>query len=127
MTVEARIVSSAPASARAERAVNKAISPVAYLGDLFQQIENGSVKLEDVDTTQLPEALRSMSPAERTQEIERRLAQRRELRHQITLLSKQRYAYIDAERKRTGNGEGFDVVVSRALKEQMARNGPSSR
>jgi len=94
---------------------------------LFQQIENGSVKLEDVDTTQLPEALRSMSPAERTQEIERRLAQRRELRHQITLLSKQRYAYIEAERKRTGNGEGFDVVVSRALKEQMSRNGPSSR
>jgi hypothetical protein len=118
--VEARVALSAPPVARAERAVNKAVNSVAYLGDLFQQIENGSVKLEDIDPAQLPEALRSMSASERQQEIERRLAQRRELRHQIDVVSKQRYAYIEAEQKKRGNGEGFDVVVARALKEQMA-------
>ena len=119
--VEARIVASAPASAKAERAINKAISPVAYLGDLFQQLENGSVKLEDIDPAQLPEALRSMSPSERQHEIEKRLAERRELRHQIMVLSRQRDAFIDAERKKREGGEGFDVVVLKALKEQMAR------
>ena len=119
-TIETRIASTAPPTARAERAVNKAISPVAYLGDLFQQIENGSVKLEEIDPAQLPEALQSMSPAERQQEIEKRLAQRRELRHQINVLSQQRYAYIEAEQKKSGSGEGFDVVVLKALKEQMA-------
>jgi len=118
--VETRIALSAPSIAKAERAVNKAISPVAYLGDLFQQIENGSVKLDEIDPAQLPEALRSMSPSERQQEIETRLAQRRELRHQINVLSKQRYAYIEAEQKKSGSGEGFDVVVLKALKEQMS-------
>jgi hypothetical protein len=115
------VATSAPAEAKAERAVNKAISPVAYFGDLFQQLENGSVKLEDLDPAQLPEALRSMSPSERQQEIDRRLAQRRELRHQITLLSKQRYDYIEAERKKNAGSDGFDVVVLKALKEQMSR------
>jgi len=119
--VEERIVVDAPNSAKAERAVNKAISPVAYLGDLFQQLENGSVKLEEIDAAQLPEALRAMSPSERKQEIEKRLAQRRELRDRIGVLSKQRYAYIEAEQKKNGGGEGFDVVVSRALHDQMTR------
>lgn len=121
VTAEERVATSAPAEAKAERAVNKAISPVAYFGDLFQQLENGSVKLEDLDPAQLPEALRSMSPSERQQEIDRRLAQRRELRHQITLLSKQRYDYIEAERKKNAGSDGFDVVVLKALKEQMSR------
>ena len=120
MQFETRMASTAPPEAQAERAYNKAISPVAYFGDLFQQIENGSVKLEDLDPAQMPEALRVMSPSERQQEIEKRLAERRELRHQITLLSKQRFAYIDTERKRRGDGEGFDVVVLKALQEQMS-------
>jgi hypothetical protein len=37
------------------------------------------------------------------------------------LLSKQRYDYIEAERKKNAGGDGFDVVVLKALKEQMSR------
>jgi hypothetical protein len=119
--VEARVAAFAPAPAKAERAVNKAISSEAYVGDLLQQIENGSVKLEDIDAAELPDSLRSLSVSERQQEIEKRLAARGELRHQITLLSKQRYAYLEAEQKKRNAAEGFDVVVAKALKEQMAR------
>jgi uncharacterized protein YegL len=119
--VEARVATSAPARAKAERAFNKAVSSEAYVGDLLQQIENGSVKLEAIDPAQLTEDMRALSPSERQQEIEKRLAQRREIRHQILTLSKQRDAYIDAERKKSGEGDGFDVVVSKALKEQMSR------
>jgi Mg-chelatase subunit ChlD len=119
-TAEARIASSAPSAAKAERAINKAISSDAYVGDLLQQIENGSVTLETIDPAQLTEDLRSLSPSERQQEIEKRLAVRRELRQQILVLSKERDKFIEAERKKRG-GDGFDVVVSKALKEQMAR------
>ena len=118
-SVEKRVAASAPAAAKAERAVNKAISSEAYVGDLLQQIENGSVKLETVDAAQLPANLRSLPASEWQQEIEKRLEIRRELRHQILLLSQQRDAFIQARRKKTG-GDGFDEVVLKVLKAQMS-------
>ena len=118
--IEARVATSAPSAAKAERAINKAISSDAYVGDLLQQLENGSVTLETIDQAQLPADLRGMSPYDQRQEIERRLAFRSDLRHQILVLSKQRAAFIEAERKKSSN-DGFDVVVAKALEEQMAR------
>jgi von Willebrand factor type A domain len=117
---EARVAASAPVVAKAERAVNKAISANAYIGDLLQQIENGSVSLEAIDTAQLPADLRGLASYDRRLDIERRLATRRDLRHQILLLSKQRDAFIEAERKKSSD-DGFDVIVTKALHEQMAR------
>lgn len=119
--IEARIASTAPSSAKAERAVNKAISSEAYVGDLLQSLENGSVKLEDVNPVELPADLQSLSPAARQQEIESRLAWRRDLRAQILELSKARDTFINAERKKRGGGAGFDVVVGKALKEQITK------
>ena len=108
--------------AKAERAYNKVVNSDAYIGDLLQQIENGSLAVQDVDVEQLPENLRSMSPAERQQEIEKRLRVRSELRHQIVLLTQQRDDYVQAQRKLSGSN-GFDAVVTKALREQMARQG----
>lgn len=119
-TVESRVVHALP-SAKAERALNKAISKEAYVGDLLQSIENGSQKMESVRVADLPEELQALSPAERQEEIEKRLALRREIRAQIMSLSKQRDAFVAEERKKSSRKDGFDAVVSRTLKEQMAR------
>jgi hypothetical protein len=108
--------------AKAERAVNKAISSKAYVGDLLQNIENGSVKLESVNPVDLPADLQALSLAEREAEIERRLAARREIRGQIMSLSKQRQAYLEDEQKRVkAKKDGFDEVVAKTLKEQLGR------
>jgi len=120
-SVEEHVGMHALPSAKAERALNKAISKEAYIGDLLQKIENGTVKLESVNVADLPEELQKLSPAERQQEIEKRLATRREIRGQILSLSKQRDAFVDAERKKSSKKDGFDAVVSSALKEQMMR------
>lgn len=120
--IEARVEADAPAVAKAERAFNKAISSKAYVGDLLQNIENGSVKLEAVDPAQLPDDLQALSADERKQEIEKRLAVRRDIRSQIMSLSQQRLAYVQDEQKRSkAKKDGFDEVVSRTLREQMAR------
>ena len=119
-TMEERVAISAPVVAKAERAINKAISADAYIGDLLQQIENGSVSLDSVDTAQLPKDLRGLAPYDQRVEIERRLANRRDLRHQIMVLSKQRDAFLEAELKKRGD-DGFDAVVAKALQEQMSR------
>lgn len=119
---ETRVLRDAPAPAKAERAVNKVLSDKAYVGDLLQDIENGSLKIETINPADLPASFQSMSPDERRQEIEKRLAERRQLRSQIISLSKQRADYIAAqEKKNGGKGSGFDVVVTKAVQQQMMK------
>jgi len=124
-STEAKVYTSVAPEAQAERALNKAVNRQAYVGDLLQNIENGSVKLESVKDEDLPADLRQLSPEARKQEVERRLTARREMRAQIVSLSKQRDEHIAAERKKQNGGKasGFDAAVSAALKAQLARKG----
>ena len=121
---EEKVAGAAPSVAQADRAVNKALNRDAYVGDLLQSVENGSVKLDDVKAEDLPEDLQKLSAADRQKEVERRLAERQKLRDEIVSLSKQRDEYIAAERKKQAGGQnGFDAAVASALKDQMSRKG----
>lgn len=112
----------APSEAKAERALNKVANKEAYIGDLLQSIENGWVKLDAINPAELPEELQALDPAQRALEVERRLAQRSAIRGRILELSKQREASVNTERKKHGSeGEGFDTVVAKTVKTQMAR------
>jgi Mg-chelatase subunit ChlD len=115
---------SAPTAA-ADRTLNKALNSKAYIGDLLQDIENGSTKLESVKTEDLPSELQKLSAEDRAKEIEKRLAERKEIREQILLLSKQRAEYVAAEQQKRNGGvqNGFDVAVSAALRQQLAKKG----
>ena len=120
--VETRVATDAPSVAKAERAVNKVVSKEAYLGDLLQSLENGTVTLDTINQADLPAELRRLPSADLKLELERRLAQRREIRSQIFSLSKQRQAYVETEiKKKDGEVEGFDTVVAKTVKAQMAR------
>jgi hypothetical protein len=121
---ERKVVASAPTAAGADRAVNKAINRDAYVGDLLQSIENGSVKLDDVKAEDLPDQLQKLAPAERQKEVARRLEERQKIRQEIVSLSRQRDEFLAAERRKSsGTRTGFDAAVSAALKEQMAKRG----
>ena len=124
-SVEATVATRAAPMAAAERSLNKALNSKAYIGDLLQDIENGSTKLEAVKSEDLPSELQKLSAEDRAKEIEKRLAERKEIRKQILSLSKQRSEYIAAEqRKRSGGKQnGFDVAVSAALRQQLAKKG----
>jgi len=124
-SIEFDVATRSVPTAAAERSVNKALNSKAYIGDLLQDIENGSTKLESVKTEDLPSELQKLSAEERAKEIEKRLAERREIRKQILSLSKQRTEYIAAEQKKRNGGaqNGFDVAVSAALREQLAKKG----
>ena len=120
---EKAVASNAPAEAQVQRSLNKAINTKAYIGDLLQDIENGSTKLEAVKEEDLPSDLKGLSPTDRVKEIDRRLAERHEIRQQILELSKQRADYIAGEQKKRNGGQqnSFDLAVSAALKEQLER------
>jgi hypothetical protein len=120
---EEKIALGAPMAARAERAKNKAINSMSYEGDLLQGLEDGTVKLEGLKAEELPEGLRSLSPTDRKHEIEKRQAQRKQIRDEITQLSKEREEYIKKERAKSGGRNSFDSVVAEALKAQLAAKG----
>lgn len=120
---ESKINANATTAAQADRAMNKAINSEAYSGDLLQSIENESVKLETVKDEDLPENLKKLSPAERKAEVEKRLAERKQIRAEILTLSKQRDAFIQEAKKKSGKSDGFDSAVADALREQMANKG----
>ena len=123
--VEAAIATRSAPMVSADRSVNKALNLKAYIGDLLQDIENGSTKLESVRSEDLPSELQKLSPEDRAKEVEKRLAERKEIRKQILSLSKQRTEYIAAEQKKRNGGlqNGFDVAVSSALRQQLAKKG----
>ena len=119
--VESRVIYALP-EAKAERALNKAVNKEAYIGDLMQALENGSIKLESINPVDLPEELQALDPAQRAAEVEKRLAERRDIRARILDLSKQREAFVDTERKKlSSKEEGFDTVVAKTLKAQITR------
>jgi Mg-chelatase subunit ChlD len=120
---ESTLANTASNSARADRAYNKALNKDAYNGDLIQDIENGRTKLADIKTSDLPSDLQKMSPDDRQKEVEKRLTERKQIRDQIVDLSKQRDAYIEAERKKSGKQNGFDAAVASALAEQLVAKG----
>jgi Mg-chelatase subunit ChlD len=122
---ESTVTASAPMEARVQRSLNKAINDKAYIGDLLQNIENGSAKLDSIKEEDLPSDLQKLSVDERQKEIEKRLAERREIRGQILALSKQRTEYVAAEQKKRNGGSqnSFDLAVSSALKKQLAKKG----
>lgn len=120
---EEKVLKSAPMAAQADRAMNKSINSMSYAGDFLQSLENGTLKLEDVKPEELPEELRQLSPAERKQEIEKRQAQRRQIRAEIMQLSKDRAEFIKKERAKSGGRNSFDSVVAEALKAQLAAKG----
>jgi len=121
--MESRLLSNAPRAAMADRATNKAINSSSYAGDFLQNLENGTLKLEDIKPGEMPEELSNLSPAERKQEIEKRQAQRRQIRAEIMQLSKDRAEFIKKEREKSGQRNSFDSVVAEALKAQLAAKG----
>lgn len=123
VATESKIYAGASNTAQADRAMNKVINKDAYAGDLLQSIENESVKLDAVKEDELPDDLKKLSSAERQKEIEKRLAERKKIRDEIIVLSKQRDAFIQEAKRKTGKQDGFDAAVSNALREQMTRKG----
>lgn len=68
--------------------------------DLVDAHTNGKLDLESVEEEQLPESMRVMSKEERQHHVEQAAAERKKIQEDIKLLSKQRDAYVTAERRK---------------------------
>ncbi|MEW6306737.1 MAG: VWA domain-containing protein, partial [Verrucomicrobiota bacterium] len=86
----------------------------------------GGVKLESVKMDELPEELRKLSADELKAHVEKQQKQRAALQAEVMALSKQREAFLAAERKRlaaSSKGDSFDEKVAETVRAQAARKG----
>ena len=120
IAMESRVVAAAPAAAKADRALNKALNARAYdESDLVQQAEAGTVALPKIADAELPDSLRSLPPAQRQAALDKAVGQRKELRERIVVLSKKREQYLAQQRSERSSKGAFDAAVSAALAKQI--------
>ncbi len=120
----------APAPAAAARLSYNAKSgkTVQGEGELLDALAEKKVTLDKVKKEELPEELQKLSQEELKEHVEKKQKERAELQKRITALSRERDAYIAAERRKlakSGKGDGFDEQVSKSLRTQAKRKGIS--
>jgi hypothetical protein len=96
-------------------------------GDLVDAMKDGLIDLDALpDDELLPEEMRGMSAGEQKAYLQRRSAERQQIREEIAELSRKRDAWVRVENERLaaeGRGDGFDQEVLGAIRSQAAEKG----
>ena len=92
--------------------------------DLVGDCQRGVVKLEDIDSTELPEPLRSMTAVERRAYFEHQVKLREDLELTIQSLAAQRRDYLAGELAKRGSDQGsLRARLLAAMQSQAKRHG----
>jgi hypothetical protein len=90
-------------------------------GDLVSDVAAGRQKLDALTGDELPDNLRAMSPAQRIDELNKQMQQRRELNQKLAALVAKRDRFVAAQRDKAPKASSFDRVVEETLKAQIKR------
>ena len=124
-----KIVAEASMPAQAERAVfnSSAAGSANFLGlqELISDVMEGRVKLADIKDEELPESMRTMSPAEQARFVDERATKRAQLQERIGELSLQRNAHVQQQisEQDAGDRTGFDAAMVECIREQAGKQG----
>ena len=95
--------------------------------DLADAYKSGKADPARIHRSELPPAMKAMSPAERKHYVEKRLKEREEIQKEIRSLSMKRKKYIQNKQKNMKENKTFGQAVMRSLKKQAQKKGFSSR
>jgi von Willebrand factor type A domain-containing protein len=115
------------ATANKGAAVNRAFTKSTHLysndgWDLVDAVKNKQVDVKAVKASDLPEAMRNMTPDQRRAFVEAKARERAQLQAQIQALEKDRRQYLGALRR--GNApDTLDEVMLQGLRDQAACRG----
>lgn len=85
--------------------------------DLVDAISEGKVELDDLKADELPDALRTLAPAERKARVEKAAAERQQIQDQITKLSAARKVYLaEQEKKLQAEMKAFAAAAPNAAR-----------
>lgn len=126
-TKQSRAEAAAPAAAASRLSYNwKTAKTVQGTGELIDALKEGKMKLDDVKTQDLPEALRNLSPEELKAHVARKQAERETIQTRIAVLVKERDVFMQAERSKLAPGkkaDSFDDQVAQTLRAQAKDKG----
>jgi uncharacterized protein YegL len=94
--------------------------------DLLDALEGGLVALDEVSSEELPSEMSEMDAPAREAYVAEQQERRRELQGKISVLSRDRDAWVRAETERlagAGGADGFDQKVLEAIRTQAAEKG----
>ncbi|MEE9280745.1 MAG: vWA domain-containing protein, partial [Myxococcota bacterium] len=94
--------------------------------DLVDAVSAGEVDLAELPAASMPEEMREMSPDQQRGHIARKARHRQGVQRRISVLVKERDAYLEAETKKLeaeGKADAFDAKVFEAIKSQAAEKG----
>jgi hypothetical protein len=118
-------LSASPIEVRTSRAASQGRSMKLnnMSAELFYELENKNINLQQIKQEQLPEELQRLEPIEREKYLQTRLQERALLRAQIRALDEQRAAYIQAESAKRKGESAFDDQVRTAIQAQAKKIG----
>jgi hypothetical protein len=122
----AKRLESSPMEAQVSRMAAQSRSPKLnnMSAELFYELENNNINLQQVKQDELPEELQKMEPIERERYLQEKLKERESLRAQIRALDEKRAAYIkEQSAKSTKGDDAFDGQVRAAIQEQAKKIG----
>ena len=112
----------------AERAAFKAAAPAAMAAqesswDAVSAIESGAIKRDELKKEQLPEELKKLDRKDLDKYLDGKLAERKNIKAEITRLQGERKKYIaEQEKKQTGPAT-LDKAVISSVRKQAAQKG----
>lgn len=103
-------------------------APTAISGneDLVTQIVKNEITEDEIQNKLLPEALKSLSPAELNAHIAEQATRRKAIQAKLNTLLAQRQTFIDSEKAKLeaeGKSDGFDSKVNSLIRKQAATKG----
>ena len=113
----------------AKRAATKASSSYSNKGrDLVDSFGDDAEKLKKLDKNVLPDEMQKMTEAERVAHLEKMVKTRAEIKAKIAEVSKERDAYIAAERKKMAGGSEdlertLGDVMQGSVRQQLEKSG----
>jgi len=107
----------APAPAKADRAMYFSGGEARAAEDVVAGYGSGAVTIDGIDQAALPEEMRGLDKAKLKDELDKRVAQRKQAQEELGKLAKEREEFLKKNAK-TGEG-GFDTQVKATLEKQL--------
>lgn len=86
--------------------------------DLVDAMEQGEVKVDDLDEESLPEPMVKMTPKERSEYVAAKQSERKKIKQELLKLSQQREAYVNKKRIEQPEVSTMDKALVNAVRKQ---------
>lgn len=104
---------------RAQTKVSKAYSNSSW--DIVDAYKENTVKLEEMEESQLPKEMKGMEAKERKLFVENKLKERQNIQKEIKVLVAKREKYVAEQTKKTNNEKSLDNAILEAVKKQAVK------